>query len=163
MENCSLALHIPEYGSESMEIARIGSTVDVWSLAVDSKVDLQKLSYKTLPRRVSKIGTFTPRYNTTELLPSFTCESGTYYAFLLTCPEGAHKESCWIDVTSTKEELVGMELSWHPYHRSRDLIVATTRRLYCAASDDLRLSRGVPLLPMPCDVAISFYFETNRV
>ncbi|KAH9058102.1 hypothetical protein EDB87DRAFT_1564383 [Lactarius vividus] len=41
MENCSLALRIPEYGSDVMEIARIGSTIDVWSLALDSKVDLQ--------------------------------------------------------------------------------------------------------------------------
>jgi hypothetical protein len=131
MENCSLALHIPEYGSETMEITRIGSTIDVWSLAVDSKVDLQKLSYKTLPRRISKVGTFTPRYNSTEQLPSFTCESGTYHAFLLACPEGAHKESCWVDVTSTNEELVGtylsrILLSWHPYISClRGLIVAT--------------------------------------
>jgi hypothetical protein len=107
MENCSLALRIPEHGSDAMEIARIGSTIDIWALAVDSKVDLPKLSYKTLPRRVSKLGVFTPRYNTTERLPSFACESGTYYAFLLTCPEGALKEDCWVDVTSTKEELVG--------------------------------------------------------
>ncbi|KAI9439097.1 hypothetical protein H4582DRAFT_2075755 [Lactarius indigo] len=39
MENCSLALHIPEYGSDAMEIAHLGSTIDVWSLAVDSKID----------------------------------------------------------------------------------------------------------------------------
>ena len=108
MENCSLALRILEYGSDgSMEIAHIGSTIDVWSLAVNSRVDLLKLSYNALPRRISKVGSFTPRYNTTEQLPNFACESGTYYAFLLTCPEGARKEDCWVDVTSTKEELVG--------------------------------------------------------
>ena len=42
MENRSLALHIPEYGSEAMEITRLGPTIDVWSLAVDAKVDLRK-------------------------------------------------------------------------------------------------------------------------
>ncbi|KAI0300035.1 hypothetical protein B0F90DRAFT_1726125 [Multifurca ochricompacta] len=113
MENCSLALHIPEYGSETMEIARIGSTIDVWSLAVDSKVDLLEISFRTLPRRVSKIGTFTPRFNTTELLPSFTCQSGTYHAFLLTCPEGARKENCWVDLTSVKEKPVGLYMVQH--------------------------------------------------
>jgi hypothetical protein len=108
MENCSLVLRIPEYGSDgTMEIAHIGSTIDIWSLAVKSKVDLLKLSYNTLPRRISQVGTFTPRYNNTERLPNFACESGTYYAFLLTCSEGAGKEDCWVDVTSTQEELVG--------------------------------------------------------
>jgi len=108
MENCSLVLRIPENGSDgAMDIARIGSTIDVWSLAVNSKVDLFELSYHALPRRIDKVGSFTPRYNVTEQLPSFACESGTYYAFLLTCPEGARKEGCWVDVTGTKEELVG--------------------------------------------------------
>jgi hypothetical protein len=109
MENCSLALRIPaEHGSDgAMEMAHIGSTIDVWSLAVNAKVDLSKLSYGVLPRRSAKVGSFTARYNATEQLPGFACESGTYYAFLFTCPEGARKEDCWVDVTSTKEELVG--------------------------------------------------------
>jgi len=110
MENCSLALHIPEYGSEAMEITRVGSAIDVWSLAVDGKVDLQTLSYRTLPRRIDKVGSFTPRYNATERLPSFACESGTYYAFLLACPQEVRKEDCWVDVTSTKEKPVGLYL-----------------------------------------------------
>ncbi|KAF8266924.1 hypothetical protein EI94DRAFT_1802324 [Lactarius quietus] len=113
MENCSLALTIPEYGSEAMEIARVGSTIDVWSLAVDDKVDLQTLSYGTLPPRIGKVGSFTPRYNTTEQLPSFTCESGTYYAFLLACPQGSRKDDCWVDVTSTKEKPIGLYLVQH--------------------------------------------------
>ena len=110
MENCSLALRIPaQHGSDgAMEMAHIGSsTIDVWSLAVNAKVDLFKLSYNALPRRIAKVGSFTVRYNAMEQLPSFACESGTYYAFLFTCPEGARKEDCWVDVTSTKEELVG--------------------------------------------------------
>jgi hypothetical protein len=47
MESCSLALHLPEYGSESMmEITRVGSsTIDVWSLALDDNIDLQGLSH----------------------------------------------------------------------------------------------------------------------
>lgn len=113
MENCSLVLRIPEHGSDgAMEMAHIGSTIDVWKLAVSAKVDLLKLSYNVLPRRIAKVGSFTPRNNATEQLPSFACESGTYHAFLFTCPEGAHKEDCWVDVTSTKEELVG-ECSRH--------------------------------------------------
>ncbi|KAN0129158.1 hypothetical protein V8E53_013029 [Lactarius tabidus] len=110
MENCSLALHIPEFGSDAMEIARVGSTIDVWSLAVGAKVDLQTLSYRTLPRRIDRVGSFTPRYNTTEQLPSFSCESGTYHGFLLACPQGALRDDCWVDVTSTKEKPIGLYL-----------------------------------------------------
>jgi hypothetical protein len=93
-----------------MEIARAGSTIDVWSLAVEAKVDLQTLSYRTLPRHIDKVGSFTPRYNTTEHLPSFSCESGTYYAFLLACPQGALRDDCWVDFTSTKEKPMGVWL-----------------------------------------------------
>ncbi|KAN0129145.1 hypothetical protein V8E53_013016 [Lactarius tabidus] len=113
MENCSLALRIPEFGSEAMEIARVGSTIDVWSLAVDAKVDLRTLSYRTLPRRIVKVGSFTPKYNMTEQLPSFSCESGTYYAFLLACPQGALRDDCWVDVTNTKEKPIGLYLVQH--------------------------------------------------
>lgn len=65
-------------------------------------------SFNTLPRRISKIGTFTPRYNNrTERLPGFRCESGTYHAFLQACPRGAAGKDCRVDVASTNEELVG--------------------------------------------------------
>ena len=111
MENCSLALRIPNVDGDESDVVRIGSvstsTIDVWALAVDGKVDLRRLSFNTLPRRTSKIGTFTPRYNTTERLPGFRCESGTYHAFLLACPRGAAKADCRVDMTSIKEELVG--------------------------------------------------------
>ena len=115
MENCSLALRIPSFDDDSVavDIAHIGSlsTIDVWALAVDHKVDLRRLSFNTLPRRLSKVGTFTPRYNTTERLPDFKCDSGTYYAFLLACPQGASKGDCRVDLTSIKEELIGGSIS----------------------------------------------------
>jgi hypothetical protein len=57
MESCSLALHLPEYGSESMmEITRVGSsTIDVWSLALDDNIDLQGLSYRSFPRHIDAL------------------------------------------------------------------------------------------------------------
>jgi hypothetical protein len=143
MENCSLVLRIPpEHGSDgaAMEMAHIDrSTIDVWSLTVNAKVDLFKLSFNVLPRRIAKVGSFTVRHNATEQLPSFACESGTYYAFLFTCPEGARKEDCWVDVTSTKEERVGechavsLQLVACPYVCS-----SYCRSIYGTASNDLR-------------------------
>jgi len=134
MENCSLALCIPQFGSEAMEIARVGSTIDVWSLAGDAKVDLQMLLYRTLPRRIDKIGSFTPKYNTTEQLPSFTCESRTYYAFLLACPEGARKEDCWVDVTSTKKPIG----AWVISRTGISGLAVITLGLYLVQPDHLR-------------------------
>ena len=148
MENCSLALRIPARadGGATAEMAahHAGSAaIDVWSLAVDAKVDLLKLSYKRLPRRIAKVGRFTAaRYNATEQwLPSFACESGTYHAFLFTCPEGARKEDCWVDVTSTNEELVG---ECHALISSHQALIVpfvcsshNRRSIYGTASDDL--------------------------
>ena len=55
-----------------MEIARI----DLWTLAVDSKVHLpQILLHKTLLRLIDKISSFTLGNNTTEHLQSFACQS----------------------------------------------------------------------------------------
>jgi hypothetical protein len=151
MENCSLALRIPARGSAdgAMEMAHIvgSTTIDVWSLAVNAKVDLLKLSYNELPRRIAKVGRFTARYNATEQLPCFACESGTYYAFLFTCPEGARKEDCWVDVTSTKEELVGecharIASSFVALMRARQ----NCRSIFGTTSDDLRPAGNAQIL-----------------
>ena len=58
MENCSFALHFQEYGSKAvMEMTRVGSSmIDVWSLALDDKVDLKRISCRSLPRRIDKVG-----------------------------------------------------------------------------------------------------------
>ena len=145
MENCSLVLRIPEYGSDgAMEISHIGSTFNVWSLAVNEKVDLLRLSYNNLPRRLAMVGRFTATYNATEELPSFACESGTYYAFLFTCPDGARKEDCSVDVTSTKEELVG-ECRTVSLQLVALMCARHTRGIYGATSNDLR-SKGRQIL-----------------
>lgn len=71
-----------------MEIARF----DVWFAAVGNNVDPQRVSYRTLPHRINEVGTFKPRYNTTQQPLSFTRESGIYHAFLLAYPQGTRKE-----------------------------------------------------------------------
>ena len=81
----------PSAVHSGIEIARI----DVWSLAVDNEDDPpQRLSHRTLLHQIKKVGSFTPRYNMMEQLPSFTSEAGTYHAFLMACPHGARKENC---------------------------------------------------------------------
>ena len=65
---------------------------DMWSLALDDKDDLQRLSCRSLPRRIDKVGLFTQTYNATEQLSSFACESGTCHASLWACPQRSRKE-----------------------------------------------------------------------
>jgi hypothetical protein len=60
-----------EYGTETVVIARVGSTVDVCSLTVGAKID------RTLPRRID---------TTTGQLLNVRCESGMYHLFPLACP-----------------------------------------------------------------------------
>ncbi|KAI9439090.1 hypothetical protein H4582DRAFT_2128612 [Lactarius indigo] len=43
---------------------------------VGTKVELRRFSHTNLPRRMDKVGSFTPWYNTTDQLPSFRCELG---------------------------------------------------------------------------------------
>jgi hypothetical protein len=83
MESCSAIIEITGVGS---------STIDVWSLALNDEIDLQGLSYRSFPRRIDKVCSFTPTYNATEQLSSFMSDSGTYRAFLLACPQGSRKE-----------------------------------------------------------------------
>jgi hypothetical protein len=88
-------LRIPEYGPETMVITRVGSAIDVLSLAVGASADLRRLSYRTLPRHIDTV---------TGKQPNFGWESGTYHKFVFACPQGAHKEDCSSEVTSTKEK-----------------------------------------------------------
>jgi len=67
----SLALRIPEHGSDAMEIARIGSTIDIWALAVDSKADLPKLSYKTH----SPVAFPSSAYSRRDTIPGSDCQA----------------------------------------------------------------------------------------
>lgn len=67
------------------------------------KVDLPKLSF---PRRIDKVGSFTPRYNTTEQLPSSQASWGHIMRSCGPAHKGRARKNYWVDVTNTKE-LIG--------------------------------------------------------
>ena len=52
MENSNLTLRILEYGSETIVITHVRSTIDVLSLAVGASTFLRRLSYRSLLRRI---------------------------------------------------------------------------------------------------------------
>ena len=123
MENCGLTRRISGIRARGDG----GSKIDDWSLMVDAKVDLRRLSHRTLSRYVDRVGTFTPRYDTTEQLPNFACKSGTYHAFLLACPQGVRKEDCWVDhateggAVALSRILIGLRLVLCRAQRSRSV------------------------------------------
>ena len=79
-KKCFPDLRISEGGTETVVIARVGSTIDVRSLAAGAKDNLRRFSelYSNLPCLID---------NPMGQLTNFRCESGMYHAFLLACSQ----------------------------------------------------------------------------
>ncbi|KAH9053132.1 hypothetical protein EDB87DRAFT_1825804 [Lactarius vividus] len=95
----SLPVNIPEYGSEAMEVVRVawrvGSTIDVYTLAMDAKVNMRGLSYRNPSRCIDKeVGA---------LRQSTVQRSGAPH----TCRRTVHAR--WVDVTNTKQKSIAPE------------------------------------------------------
>ncbi|KAI0056930.1 hypothetical protein BV25DRAFT_1995275 [Artomyces pyxidatus] len=109
MENCSLALTIPAAGHGEAHLAvselhEDKAHLDVWALSASTKLDLQTLSWQTRPSRAAHIGRLSASYNQTHQLPSFSCRSGSYQTFELSCAGSG----CGIDVTALSQNDVGL-------------------------------------------------------
>ncbi|KAI0056934.1 hypothetical protein BV25DRAFT_1920577 [Artomyces pyxidatus] len=109
MENCSLALTIPPPEEDSAdvivsELREDKARVDVWALSTSSRLDLQMLSLKTRPPRAAHVGVLAASYNETHQLPSFSCRSGSYHAFELSCAGSG----CGLDITVLSQTAVGL-------------------------------------------------------
>ncbi|KAE9394588.1 hypothetical protein BT96DRAFT_998393 [Gymnopus androsaceus JB14] len=101
MEKCSVTLEVPAFNASDRYAAIWGKDValDIWALEGESKVDFQKLSWHTKPKRKNHIGKITsPSYNSTQELPTFPCVSGTYLTFEVTCAS----LDCHVDVMRAK-------------------------------------------------------------
>ncbi|KAJ3813291.1 hypothetical protein EV368DRAFT_5217, partial [Lentinula lateritia] len=97
MEKCSVALEVPTHNFNGREEASIwgnDTTVDVWLLEGESKIDFQKLSWNTKPGRKSYIGSIQPTYNSKHELSAFPCISGSYLTLEVSCSS----PDCHVDV-----------------------------------------------------------------
>ncbi|KAJ7220016.1 hypothetical protein GGX14DRAFT_585061 [Mycena pura] len=103
MELCSLSITVPPRNSSGDHIMNTAS-VDIWSLPVTKKLNMQKLSYSTRPLGGTFFGSLPVSFNKTTRLPAYPCLSGTYQTFEFRCS----KPECSIDITGQGDEASGL-------------------------------------------------------
>ncbi|KAF7316951.1 hypothetical protein HMN09_00429400 [Mycena chlorophos] len=108
MESCSLTISVPPRESDAKdEIVNEPATIDVYTLPVHKKIDMNKLSYATRPLGATFFGSLPVSFNSTHELPAFPCQSGTYIAFEFRCSQ----PGCKIDVTGKAEGPSGLYIT----------------------------------------------------
>jgi len=107
MENCSLSITVPPLNETEDGITEEPAMLDIWSLPLTKKLDMQKLSWATRPTGGTFFGSLPVSYGETHQLPGYRCLSGTYHTFefkLSTCS----KPGCKIDIMGNGDEASGL-------------------------------------------------------
>lgn len=113
MENCSLSITLPSFDDTAGQITDEPAVIEVWSLPVKGKLDMQKLSYATRPTGGTFFGSLPVSFGETHRLPGYRCLSGSYQSFefkLANCS----KPGCKIDVMGNGDQASGLSffLPW---------------------------------------------------
>ncbi|KAJ7746598.1 hypothetical protein B0H16DRAFT_1726322 [Mycena metata] len=103
MENCSLSITVPPH-PESDDHIHPPATLDIWSLPVTKKLDMQKLSWNTRPTGGTFFGTLPVTFGETYRLPGYRCLSGSYQTFEFKCST----PGCRIDVMGNGDQASGL-------------------------------------------------------
>ena len=105
MERCSLNFKVPPKDDNSHPPDK-GISLDIWLLSWTRPVDTDALSWNTKPARQKHLGSFTLTANSTQQLPDYACNSGSYQIFELTCRTG----DCNVEIVATMKQEIGMFL-----------------------------------------------------
>lgn len=102
MENCALILHLPEHPSNFSSVAISNSEgpppkIEVWKLSTENRLIPKDVSWNTKPRRINHVGIFEANQGRKIELSTFSCRSGSYQTFELSCTE---YPTCEIDATT---------------------------------------------------------------
>ena len=103
MENCALILHLPEHSSNFSSVAVSNSEghpppkIEVWKLSTENRLIPKDVSWNTKPRRINHVGIFEANRGRKIELSTFSCRSGSYQTFELSCTENP---TCEIDATT---------------------------------------------------------------
>lgn len=111
MELCSLAVVIPAQNeTEKMLSNAIHGTdsIEIWSLPVKGKLNMQKLTWNTRPQPRTYFGSLPLSYGASHELPPFPCVSGTYHTFEFACPSS--NSNCHVDVMGVGTAASGLYL-----------------------------------------------------
>ncbi|KAJ6577327.1 hypothetical protein B0H19DRAFT_932476 [Mycena capillaripes] len=106
MENCSLSITVPPRADSDDHISDEPATLDIWSLPVAKKMDMQKLSWATRPTGGTLFGSIPVSFGETHRLPGYHCLSGSYQTFEFRCST----PGCRIDVMGNGDKASGLSL-----------------------------------------------------
>jgi len=104
MENCSLSITVPPRADSEDHISDEPATLDIWSLPVTKKMDMQKLSWATRPTGGTFFGSIPVSFGETHRLPGYHCLSGSYQTFEFRCST----PGCRIDVMGNGDKASGL-------------------------------------------------------
>jgi len=104
MENCSLSITVPPRADSDDHITDEPATLDIWSLPVTKKMDMQKLSWATRPTGGTFFGSLPVSFNETHRLPGYHCLSGSYQTFEFRCST----PGCRIDIMGNEDKASGL-------------------------------------------------------
>ncbi|KZT23824.1 hypothetical protein NEOLEDRAFT_1179811 [Neolentinus lepideus HHB14362 ss-1] len=102
MENCSLVLDIPASSPQVYP----SQDVEVWELHGGRKINWKSLSWKTMPRRKTQLGTISLSPGVVRQITGLPCSSGSYHTFELSCAT----VECHVNFTSMAAEATGLYL-----------------------------------------------------
>lgn len=132
MENCSLSITVPPRADSEDHISDEPATLDIWSLPVTKKMDMQKLSWANRPTSGTLLGSLPVSFGETHRLPGYHCLSGSYQTFEFRCST----PGCKIDVMGNGDKASGLSLIlWCIYQLTQRI-----RALYASISNHLVLA-----------------------
>ncbi|KAJ7454831.1 hypothetical protein FB451DRAFT_1184668 [Mycena latifolia] len=104
MENCSLSITVPPRNESDGHLADEPATLDIWSLPVTKKMNMQKLSWATRPTSATFFGSLPVAFGETRRLPGYRCPSGSYQTFEFRCST----PKCKIDIMGSGDKASGV-------------------------------------------------------
>ncbi|KAJ7650620.1 hypothetical protein FB45DRAFT_731042, partial [Roridomyces roridus] len=130
MEDCSLSITVPPLNDTTHDHVDESATIDIWSLPVEGKLDMLKLSWSTRPTGGTFFGSLPVAYGETHRLAPYRCLSGTYHTFEFRCS----KPDCKIDVMGNGDQASGKSPRFLVFFPSE----LWTRLVYVSVSDSLK-------------------------
>ncbi|KAJ6570243.1 hypothetical protein DFH09DRAFT_917641 [Mycena vulgaris] len=136
MENCSLSITVPPRNESDGRITDEPATLDIWSLPVMKKLDMQKLSWATRPIGGTFFGSLPVSFGETRRLPGYRCPSGSYQTFEFKCST----PGCKIDIMGSGDQASGLSFYSVPLrssHRTHQVSICTSTKPFnlCAWED----------------------------
>ncbi|KAK0460965.1 uncharacterized protein EV420DRAFT_1267001 [Desarmillaria tabescens] len=104
MENCTIGIATPSHSAYTDTMSDDAVSLDVWSIPhATRKLNTKSVSYSSLPVTRSFLGRLLVSREGLSQTPAFSCMSGSYHTFEITCSE----PGCSVDIVGTGDKASG--------------------------------------------------------